>query len=315
MTAVLHERYRPSKYSEVVGQDHMLDSLQDLIEDQSTHAFLFSGPAGCGKTTLARITARELGCADIDIREADGATHSSKDEMKALVQNVLYRPLAGGSRAVIIDEVHRISAAAFDSLLKVFEEPPSHLYWLLCTTQPEKVPKTIRSRCSSFTVKAIGNREMLEFIKGIAKEEGLDTPDDVLTVVANEAYGSFRKGLVNLAQCAGCRNRKEAHKLLLKIDDEDAVVRLCRLLVNGGGWMEAMDLLTKLEKDGEGPEGIRIVVVNYVAVALKNAKSDEDALRLLSILDNFERPYNDSERHAPLLLSVGRTLFSAAQPG
>jgi DNA polymerase-3 subunit gamma/tau len=306
---ILHEKYRPGKFVDVFGQGHLISQLEEAVKKRSSHAFLFSGPAGCGKTTLARICARELGCRDLDIRETDGATDSGVDEMRALQNAMRYKPLGGGkARACIIDEAHRISKQAFDSLLKVMEEPPEHLFWFLCTTAPEKLQKTIRSRCMPFTVKSLSDDDMKEFLGGITRAEKLKTSDEVLSVCAIEAAGSLRQGLVNLAMCSSCKTRREAKALLQRLDESDPMRELCQFIIRGGSWSKFIALMEKLED--QSPEGIRIMIVNYLGGCLKNANSDKEAMGFLGLLQHFESPYNDSEKMSPLFLSVGRALFS-----
>ena len=146
-SSVLHTKYRPKAFKQVTGQDHIIEQLQKILAERSSHAFLFHGPAGCGKTTLARLATKELGCAPKDVMEIDAATKTGVDDVRAIQMAVRYKPLGGGdTRAVIIDEAHRISVQAFDSLLKIMEESPVHLFWFLCTTLPQKVPSTVESR-------------------------------------------------------------------------------------------------------------------------------------------------------------------------
>lgn len=305
---VLHDKYRPKRFVDVFGQEHLIPKLEEAIKARSSHAFLFSGPAGCGKTTLARICARELGCKDIDIRETDGATDSGVDEMRTLQNAMRYRPISGPARACIIDEAHRISKQAFDSLLKVMEEPPEHLFWFLCTTAPEKLQKTIKSRCMPFTVKSLSDDDMKEFLGDIAKAEKLKTSPEVLSVCAIEAQGSMRQGLVNLALCGACKGRREAKALLQRADESDPMRELCQLVVRGGSWQKFMAIMEKLED--QSPEGIRIMIVNYLGGCLQRANNKEEVMGFLTLLQNFETPYNDSEKMAPLFLSVGRALFT-----
>lgn len=306
----LHEKYRPKNFDEIVGQNHLIQPLTDAIKEKKSHSFLFTGPSGCGKTTLARICAKKVGCRDLDIREIDGATSSGVEEMRELQNVMRYRPIGGGkARAVILDEAHRVSKQAFDSLLKIMEEPPSHLFWFLCTTAPEKLQITIRNRCMPFTVKSLKDEDMLSFLKEIALAEKFKTPSDVLNVCAIEAGGSIRQGLVNLAQCHSCKTRREAKALLQRLDDSDPIKELCRFVSNGSGsWQKAMAIVGKLED--QSPEGVRIMIVNYLGVCLRNSSSDKDAIRFLSILEAFDSPYNDSEKFSPLLLSIGRVLFA-----
>lgn len=305
----LHEKYRPKSFVDIVGQGHLFPSLKDAIEEQRSHAFLFSGPSGCGKTTLARICANNLGCNDADIREVDGATTAGVDAMRELQNAMRYKPIGGGkARAAIIDEAHRVTKQAWDTLLKIIEEPPPHLYWFLCTTAPEKLQATVRNRCMPFVVKSLNDRDMLAFLTKIAELEDFATNPDILTTCASEAGGSPRQGLVNLSLCSGCKTRREARALLQRLDESDPIKELCQFLIKGGSWQKAMSLVDKLQD--ESPEGIRIVVCNYLAACLRRATNDNEAVGFLGKLEAFKEPYNESEKFAPLVLSIGRVLFS-----
>lgn len=305
----LHQKYRPDSFDTIIGQGHLLGSLKDALKEKRSHAFLFSGPSGCGKTTLARICANNLGCSDADIREVDGATTAGVDAMRDLQNAMRYKPIGGGkARAAIIDEAHRVTKQAWDTLLKIIEEPPPHLYWFLCTTAPEKLQATVRNRCMPFVVKPLSDRDMLAFLTNVAKLEDFATNQDILITCASEAGGSPRQGLVNLSLCSGVKTRREARALLQRLDESDPIKDLCRFIVQGGSWQKAMALVDKLQE--ENPEGIRIVVCNYLAACLRRATSDKEAVGFLGKLEAFKAPYNESEKFAPLVLSLGQVLFS-----
>ncbi len=154
MSNDLAVKYRPQELSDVVGQDHMMPGLKALITKRNSHAGLFHGPSGCGKTTLARILAHGLD-AGKNITEVDAARNTGIDAMRQVADNAQYNAFGGGNRAVIVDEAHGLSKQAWNSLLKAIEEPPKHLFWFFCTTEPAKVPQVIRTRCSLFEVKLV----------------------------------------------------------------------------------------------------------------------------------------------------------------
>ena len=307
MTEALHTLYRPTEFEHVVGHPAIVKTLKDLVKNNGSQAFLFCGPAGTGKTTLARITAAKLGCRPQDILEIDGATYTGVDDMRKIQEILQYKPFGGAKRAIIIDEVHRISQQAFDSLLKVTEQPPPHIYWLFATTNPSKVPKTIQTRFATFTLKAVSNDDLHKLIIEITGLEKITLAEGIADLIVKEAQGSPRQALVNLALCRNLKDRKEAAQVLQSALQSEVVIELCRFLLAGGSWQKAMIIANKLEN--EAPESVRIVVCQYMAKVLLNSKTDKDAKRLLQILDAFAVSYQSSEGFAPLLLSVGRVLL------
>jgi DNA polymerase III subunit gamma/tau len=309
---VLHKKYRPDRWEDVVGQRHIVASLQKIIKRQSSQAFLFIGPSGTGKTTLARIVAKEFGCLSKDILEIAAAVFTGVDSMRQVQESLQYKPFGKGEkRAIIVDEAARLSGAAWDSILKATEEPPPHVIWLFCTTEPQKVPAAIKTRCTTSSLKPVSDDELRDLLDYVCKEEGFKTADAVRGLIVKEANGSPRQALVFLEQCADITDRRVAADILRTALESDASLELCRLVVNGGSWSKAMGFLEKL--DGENPEGTRILVVNYIAKVLQNAKSDKEVCHLLRVMEAFSTPYNASERNAPLLLSVGRVLFGESE--
>lgn len=306
----LHRKYRPDCLDEVVGQDAVVNSLASVIEDHRSNSFLLCGPSGCGKTTLARIAADMLGCDHSTLIEVDAATRTGVDDMRSLQEGLRYKPLGKSSaKAIIIDECHMLSKSAWNSMLKVVEEPPEHVFFFFCTTEPGKVPKTIQTRCSTFTLKLISDQILTRLVKGVAKQEKISLKDDVLKIIVSEAGGSARQALVNLASCANIKDRAEAAVVLRSALQSETVLELCRFLVKDGrSWPKALDIISKLED--EAPESVRIMVVNYVGVVLKKERNADRAAHLLGILQEFSTPYNQSEKWAPLLLSIGGVVFS-----
>ena len=309
MTKSLHVKYRPDNFDDVVGQDAVVNALARVLERGSSQSFLFAGPSGTGKTTLARISAHEAGCEDKDIMEIDAATHTGVDAMRAIQDAIRYKPFGKSEhRAVIIDECHRLSGQAWDSLLKALEEPPEHVVWFLCTTNMGKVPVTVKTRCATFTLKLVADRDLVDLIEAVALPEKIKLVESVRDMIVKEALGSPRQALVNLELCRGVKDRKEAADLLRSVMQTDAVIELCRFLQTRGSWSKVSSILAKLAE--ESPEGVRIVVCNYYGSVLKNAKSDREVCAALPILEAFATPYNQSEGMAPLFLSVGRVLYA-----
>lgn len=308
MTEPLHTKYRPRDLNEVYEQNGAMHQLERCITKGTSRAFLLVGPSGVGKTTLARIGATMAGCDNGSITEIDAATNSGVDAMRAVAEAITYHPFGKSSkRATIVDEAHGLSRQAWDTLLKVVEEPPKHALWFFCTTNPAKIPNTIKTRCTTLTLKLVSEKGLRALVHEVANLEKMKMDAGVVDLVVREARGSPRQALVNLAACDGITSKREAAEVLHTVLETDATLELCRFLMKPGSWMKCQALVAKL--DGESPEGVRILVVNYMASVLKGARSDREATHVLSILEAFAQPYAQYENLAPLWLSIGRVMY------
>jgi len=219
----LYRQWRPQKFDDVVGQDHISRTLKNAIKtNRIVHAYLFTGPRGTGKTSSAKIMAKSVNCLSpeegeacnnctlctrinsgdfMDIIEIDAASNRGIDEIRDLREKVKYAPVEGRYKIYIIDEVHMLTTEAFNALLKTLEEPPKHVIFILATTEPHKVPLTVLSRCQRFDFKRIGTRFMVERLKEICTSEGLKVNEPALQILAKKAEGSMRDALSLLDQC------------------------------------------------------------------------------------------------------------------
>jgi DNA polymerase-3 subunit gamma/tau len=306
-----HDTYRPRSLKLVKGQDAEIAKLESVLKKGTSQAFIFVGPSGTGKTTLARIVATMVGCDPNDVVDVDAATNSGADETRKLQEIMAFRPIGGGEkRAIIIDECHGLSQKAWDTLLKTIEEPHQHAYWFFCTTNPAKVPKTIMTRCVRIELKSLNDAELERIVNRVCNKENIELDDGVKRVIITEAYGSARQVLVNLAAAEHCTSRKEAAKVLRAVLESDPIRELCQFLLRPGSWIKAMAIVDKFDPEDRNYEGRRIVVCNYMGAVLKGAKSDDAATRALEVLEAWSTPYNSSEGVAPFMLSIGRTMFA-----
>jgi len=193
---VLYRTYRPSKWSEVMGQDHIVDVLKDTIQNKRiAHAYLFSGSRGTGKTSVARILAKSIETKEDDIYEIDAASNRGIDNIRELREHVSVLPFGSPFKVYIIDEVHMLSKDAWNALLKTLEEPPKHVIFILATTELDKVPETIVSRCQTFSFRKPSREIIRKQIANIGKKEGIELDHGACDLIALLGDGSFRDAL------------------------------------------------------------------------------------------------------------------------
>ncbi len=230
---VLARRYRSQSFDEVVGQEAIAQTLRNAIEqNRVAHAYLFTGTRGVGKTSMARLFARALNAVDdkgkenpeiaaaimrgqdTDVIEIDAASNNSVEQARELIANSVYRPLRGRRKVYIIDEVHMLSPAAFNALLKTMEEPPEHVVFILCTTETHKVPATIQSRCQRFDFRNIATSKIAEHLKEVLKGEKATAEPELVHMVARLGNGSMRDALSLLDRLLAAGEKKLTVKLL-----------------------------------------------------------------------------------------------------
>lgn len=309
-TDPFHIRYRPRTLKEVIGQKDVVASIAATIKSKTRpHSFLFTGPSGCGKTTLARIIASEFECDASNIIEADAATNNGIDDMRGITDTLRYVGFGdSANKMVIIDECHALSKSAWQSLLKSVEEPPPHVFFAFCTTDPGKVPDTIKTRCIAYNLKPLKYDDVMDLLEMVVQEEELDLLEGVLTLVARASDGSPRQALVQLATVLACRTTSEVLSLLEQPFENKEIIDLCRKMIERDlSWKDAVGTLGALTE--MSPESIRIVVTTYVAGCLMRPKSEKDVPRLLDVLSAFSKPCNPTDKMGPILLALGNIIY------
>ena len=258
MTA-LYRKYRPQGFDEVVGQEAVVRTLQNAIEaDQVRQAYLFAGPRGTGKTSMARILAKALNCAgtpgpsptpdktcsvcvaiangnSLDVVEMDAASQRGIDDIREIRERVVLQPVEGRSKVYILDEAHQLTDAAWQALLKLIEEPPPHLVFVFCTTELQKVLATVRSRCQTFVFQRPRLPDLVTLLRRVADGEGIQAQDSALSLIARAAHGSFRDAVSTLDQLAASTNNSvDAQSVLQLVGavDEESLLRLCDMVVD-----------------------------------------------------------------------------------
>jgi DNA polymerase III subunit gamma/tau len=253
----LYRTYRPQDFSEVVGQEPVVRTLRNAIEhDQVRQAYLFAGPRGTGKTSMARILAKALNCvrgptsepdnvcnacasissgSSLDVIEMDAASQRGIDDIREIRERVVLQPAEGRYKVYILDEAHQLTDAAWNALLKLIEEPPPHLVFVFCTTDLAKVLTTVRSRCQTFVFQRPRLPELVRYLRRIADGEGIDVPDAALALVARGARGSFRDAVTTLDQLAAATGNTVTVQSVLQLVgavEEDSLFRLCDTVID-----------------------------------------------------------------------------------
>ena len=304
---VLARKYRPSNFSEVVGQEHILRALENSIEHNKLHqAYIFSGTRGVGKTTIARVFAKCLNCQNgempqlvpcdqcsacleikagrhIEFLEVDAASRTGVDDMRELLESVQYKPANARFKIYLIDEVHMLSKSSFNALLKTLEEPPPHVIFLMATTEVEKVPKTVLSRCLQLNLKVIPETKIYDHLESLLKLESIKYDDESIRLIANSAKGSIRDGLTLLDQAIAHGNGlldAEEVKALLGTIDESYIIELVNqvALSDGDGAYLALNKITELNVEYEQVLKIIISVFHKISLHQQLQNSNEEAV-------------------------------------
>lgn len=328
----LYRKYRPQKLEDIVGQAHIKQALSNAIDlNKISHAYLFTGPRGTGKTSTARILAKSLNCKNgptktpceecescksitntvpIDVIELDAASNRSVDDAREILEKVNYAPVQGKYKIYIIDEVHMLTKEAFNALLKTLEEPPKNVIFILATTESHKVLDTIKSRCQRFDFKRITISDIVEHLKKIAKKEGINISDSAISLIAKSSAGGMRDSLALLDQVSTMGATREIteddiNSLLGRLSF-DSLLEIGTHIINSDG-SSAIKSLEKIYNDGNEP----IQILTNLMLFFKNlliAKNcdDKTTLELTGLTDEqlscLKQIVNSLEKHQIIFL-------------
>jgi len=346
MYQVIARKYRPQTFEDVVNQEHVKRTLANAIDQNRIgHGYIFSGPRGTGKTTMARILAMALNAGEapsskfdpedavakeiaagsaMDVVEIDAASNRRIDDIRELRESVRYRPARDRFKVFIIDEAHQITNDAFNALLKTLEEPPEWVVFVLCTTEPQAIPATILSRCQSFQFRAVEIDLVIGHLKRICEQEGVEADDDALTTIALAGDGSIRDGLSTLDQAiAACGKKLEAKAVgdLLGAIPSEMTARILAALTEQDP-PAMLEIADRIFSEGRNPQHFigeltrqfrNLLVMKVSGTDTKLVAAGEgERRRAAEALEQFSR--EDLTRYVQLLLDLYRDLQHAPQP-
>lgn len=343
---VLARKYRPQRFEDVVAQEHITKTLQNAIRQKRfSHAYLFTGTRGTGKTTTARVLAKALNCeqgptpepcneclncrqitasSSLDVIEIDAASHTGVDDVRDLRDNARYTPATGNYKIYIIDEVHRLSANAFDALLKTLEEPPAHVIFIFATTEPQKLPATILSRCQRYDFRRVPFGELTAYLGKLAELEEIEIDADALALIAQKGDGSMRDSLSIFEQVIAVAEGGISRKLIaesLGLVDLDLIFELtsCVLEKNVNKTLELVERMITGGVDIN--QFIEDMQEHFRKLLIVNTA--HDATEYLAVSDYFQKKYmalkgkftdNDIFRVVRMLSELRADLKAGADP-
>ena len=285
----LYNKHRPTTFDEMAGNQKTLSACINLISKENPpNSYLLIGGTGCGKTTLARIIAKELGCVGSDFKELDSAQYRGIDDVRDIRNKSQYKPMEGECSVWLLDECHKLTNDAQNALLKILEDPPANVYFILSTTDPQKLLKTIKGRCSTFELSPLADDEMYKLLRKIVKAEGERMDKDVYEQIIQDSMGHPRNAINILEQVLAVDSDDRLEMAKRKAEEAGEAIELCRALVAGKSWKSVSVILKGLKQ--QEPESIRRNVLGYASAVLLNSPEND---RCGLILEEFKNPLYD----------------------
>lgn len=306
----LYRKYRPSKFDQIFGQKYIVDILKNaVLNDKVSHAYLFAGPRGTGKTTVAKILAKVINCSNLngiepcdacdscaliadkanpDIIEIDAASNNGVDEIRIIRDKVSLMPSVSKYKVYIIDEVHMLSTSAFNALLKTLEEPPAHVVFILATTELHKVPETIVSRCQCYNFERLKKDDIVDCLSYIVQNEKLNVEDEVLNLIADFSNGGMRDSislLDKLCSCSASVDKKLFYDVVGLVDETKIKELIDEMLL--GSYKNCIEIVKNMEKNGKNVKFLISQIIRYVKKLILESNPSDDNNNLFVIINEF----------------------------
>ena len=298
---MFHTKYRPNSFDEVVGHKEIIDSIKGFFNKKEVpHAILLAGETGVGKTSIARIIAKEL---NGEITEINVANTTGIEFVRELDRTSRVSPLIGSNKVFILDEVQQLSKEAQNCILKLLEDSPSYSYFILCTTDSQKLIKTVKDRCSTFLLKSLSDKDIKSLLIRVFHNENIKLNSDIFDLIVYKAEGCPRKALVMLDQVKDIENDNldDAVALLAnELNEENEVIDLCRSIVKKSTWKEIVNIFENIKTE---PESIRIAIAGYLAACLKKA---DNPVKFGTMLELFLTPLAYGSQKSEILYLLYR---------
>jgi len=294
---MLYQEVRPDSLGKIVGNASTLSSLIKMLqqpENKRPHAILLKGPSGCGKTTVARILAKEFGSTELTTIELNGANTRGIDTIREIASNIHLSGIGGSVKTYILDESHQATAAAQEALLKIIEDCPPHCYFILCTTEPQNIIKTVRNRCTEYELGLLSNTQIRQLLGLVCDDQKITVHDDILEGIVCTCEGSPRAALVSLEQVMHMENVGEAFELLVKGSEKDVnLFDFMKMLlmspeIRQQRWKQILLKFTELDGDNEviRKSILTFLVNNLKKLDVKDIEIAKDMAKLLNIFSS-----------------------------
>jgi DNA polymerase III gamma/tau subunit len=303
--------YRPRTLDEFFGNESIKESLKSILaREDKPKTYLFSGPSGCGKTTLARIVSTMLGCNDMDLAQYNISDMRGIDTARDIIASCQFEPLYGDVRVIILNECHKSTADFQNAMLEILEEPPRGVYFILCTTEPEKLLKTIKTRATTYNVSTLRKHELINLISWVLTSENVQLSEKVKSAILFSAEGCARKALVILDQIIDIQEEeKQLEAINENTPDEVEIINFCRKIMakepNANRWKDLSIMIKGINTD---PEGVRRAVLGYLSSVLLNG-DHKNGERIVRLIAEFSNNYYDSGKAGLIASTYMATLI------